>query len=196
MPTLYDDNGSYDKSGMGLDEDAIEVFLDPGEYFVGDDAFQVRTLLGSCVSITLWHPQRRFGAMCHFLLSTRPAQALEMDRRKSNRPANDRRSPTALDGKYADEVMQLMINELRDNRIDARDCQAKVFGGGNMFPQRRMEDNLNVGKKNGETAKMLLRSHGIQIVSEDLYGNGHREVIFNLKNGDVWIRLAKNSAVA
>ncbi len=190
MPTLYDDYGSYEKSSTpDLNDDAIEVFLDPGEYFVGDDTFQVRTLLGSCVSITLWHPRTHFGAMCHFLLSTRPAQAQAMDRRKDSvRSGPDRRGPTELDGKYADEVMQLMLRELRQNGIDPHECQAKVFGGGNMFPNRRMEDQLNVGRKNGETAKILLRSHGIPIVSEDLYGNGHREVIFNLKNGDVWIR--------
>jgi chemotaxis protein CheD len=191
MPILYDDFGGHDKASLALDDSAIEIFLDPGEYFVGDDSFQVRTLLGSCVSITLWHPKRRFGAMCHFLLSTRPAAALDMDRRKANRPANERRSPTALDGKYADEVMLLMMQELRQNEIPVEQCQAKVFGGGNMFPNRRMEDNLNVGKKNGETAKMLLRSHGIPLLSEDLYGNGHREVIFNVGNGDVWIRQVK-----
>lgn len=191
MPILYDDSGGYDKAAMNLDDSAIEIFLDPGEYFVGDDMFQVRTLLGSCVSITLWHKTRRYGAMCHFLLSTRPSGALEMDRRKANRPDHDRRAPNALDGKYADEVMLLMLSELRQADINPHDCLAKVFGGGNMFPNRRLEDNLNVGKKNGETAKMLLRSHGIPIVSEDLYGVGHREVIFNVNNGDVWIRQVK-----
>lgn len=191
MATLYDDFGGHDKSALDLDDSAIEIFLDPGEYFVGDDSFQVRTLLGSCVSITLWHPIKRFGAMCHFLLSSRPAAALDMDRRKANRPANERRAATALDGKYADEVMLLMLSELREAKVAPEQCLAKVFGGGNMFPGRRMEDNLNVGKKNGETAKMLLRSHGIDLVSEDLYGNGHREVIFNVGNGDVWIRQVK-----
>lgn len=191
MPTLYDDFGGHDTAAMELDASAIEIFLDPGEYFVGDDSFQVRTLLGSCVSITLWHRRRRHGAMCHFLLSTRPQQSIELDRRRENRPSHERRVATALDGKYADEVMLLMMSELRQAQISPQECEAKVFGGGNMFPQRRLEDNLNVGKKNGETAKMLLRSHGIPIVSEDLYGNGHREVIFNVSNGDVWIRLVK-----
>ena len=48
---------------------AIDVFLMPGEHFVGDARHRIRTLLGSCVSITLWHPQRRVGAMSHFLLT-------------------------------------------------------------------------------------------------------------------------------
>jgi chemotaxis protein CheD len=34
-------------------------------------AFSIRTVLGSCVSITLWHPVKRVGGMCHFLLPTR-----------------------------------------------------------------------------------------------------------------------------
>ncbi len=183
MSTLYDDFGSYDRSGLPLDDSAIEIFLDPGEYFVGDSGFMVRTLLGSCVSITLWHPQYRFGAMCHFLLSTRP---------KPNTTDADRRNPAQeLDGKYADEVLLLMLRQLREAKISPEQCQAKIFGGGNMFPQRRLDDSLNIGKKNGETARMLLRSHGIPVISEDLYGDGPREIIFNVGNGDVWIRQVK-----
>lgn len=182
MPILYDDYGSYDKPTPEIDDSAIEIYLDPGEYFVGDDMFVVRTLLGSCVSITLWHRRKKFGAMSHFLLSTRPMQAMENDRRKRG---------TDLDGKYADEVLLLMIRELREADIPIEQCEAKVFGGGNMFPNRRQDDLLNVGKKNGETARLLLRSHGIPIVSEDLYGDGHREIIFNVKTGDVWMRQVK-----
>jgi chemotaxis protein CheD len=183
MPTFYDDFGSYEKSELPLDDSAIEIFLDPGEYFVGDSGFTVRTLLGSCVSITLWHPHFKYGAMSHFLLSTRP---------KGNTLTQDRRQPSPeLDGKYADEVLLLMLRQLKDANVKPEQCQAKIFGGGNMFPQRRQDDSTNIGKKNGETARMLLRSHGIPIVSEDLYGNGHREIIFNVSNGDVWIRQIK-----
>lgn len=183
MPMFYDDFGAYDKSQMALDDSAIEIFLDPGDYFVGDASFVVRTLLGSCVSITLWHPRRQYGAMSHFLLSTRrpanPVSPVGVERRQRG---------TDLDGKYADEVLVLMLDQLKDAGIKATECQAKIFGGGNMFPHRRLDDHLNIGKRNGETARMLLNSHKIPIVSENLYGNGHREVIFNVKNGDVWMR--------
>ena len=52
-------------------DDTMEVFLQPGEHFVGDEYYRLRTILGSCVSITLWNRARRIGAMCHFLLSQR-----------------------------------------------------------------------------------------------------------------------------
>lgn len=56
------------KTGAGF-----EVYLLPGEYFVGDARYRIRTVLGSCVSITLWHRRLRIGAMSHFLLSEREA---------------------------------------------------------------------------------------------------------------------------
>jgi hypothetical protein len=38
------------------DTKVIDIFLMPGDVFVGDEQYRVRTLLGSCVSVTLWHP--------------------------------------------------------------------------------------------------------------------------------------------
>ena len=112
---------------------------------MGDASFVVRTLLGSCVSITLWHARRQFGAMSHFLLSSRSplnrTGAVGVERRRSG---------TELDGKYADEVLVLMLDQLKDAGIKGIECQAKIFGGGNMFAHRRMEDHLDIGKKNGE----------------------------------------------
>ncbi len=51
----------------------IDVFLQPGDVYFGDRHTRLRTILGSCVSITLWHPQRLLGGMCHFILPARPA---------------------------------------------------------------------------------------------------------------------------
>ena len=45
------------------------ISLLPGELYFGQRHL-LKTLLGSCVAITLWHPQRQLGGMCHFLLPT------------------------------------------------------------------------------------------------------------------------------
>lgn len=178
MAILYDDFGGREQKAGIIDDDAIEIFLDPGEYFVGDSSFMVRTLLGSCVSITLWHARMRYGAMCHFLLSSRPKNKVRTDE---------------LNGRFADEVLGLMLRELEQADVPVRQCQAKIFGGGNMFPHLGVNDTLNIGKQNGETARMLLRSHGIPVITEDLFGVGHREVIFHVGSGDVWIKHVKNT---
>lgn len=149
----------------------IDVFLLPGDVFVGTDRHRIRTLLGSCVSIVLWHPQRRVGAMSHFMLGDRPG---EPDRR-------------GLDGRYGEEAMQLMLAALRGWRVAAGECKGKLFGGGSMLAGPRSRA-MDVGRRNGEAARRLLRSHGIEVVAESLFGDGHRQVIFEVGSGAVWAR--------
>ena len=57
------------------------VVLRPGDFYFGGGRTRISTLLGSCVSITLWHPQRHVGGMCHYLLARRNGQSdtLSMD---------------------------------------------------------------------------------------------------------------------
>jgi chemotaxis protein CheD len=161
----------------------IDIFLQPGEYFVGDADYRIRTLLGSCVSITLWHPLLRIGAMSHFLLSRRGAAA-------------EQQRDGALDGRYGEEAMALMLAELRLSRVALSECQGKIFGGGNMFPQLQRSESLHVGQQNGQTARELLHAHGIPIVSESLFGDGHRQIIFDVRSGDVWAHHVKPPVAA
>jgi chemotaxis protein CheD len=151
----------------------IDVFLRPGEYFVGDETHRIRTLLGSCVSVTLWSPQRRLGSMSHFLLAARGGTS---------------RTPQGLDGRYGDEALRLMLDELARSDVLPAQCQAKIFGGGEMFPERVAAGYKAIGRRNGEAARELLQSHGIEVVSESLFGSGHRQIIFDVRSGHVWSR--------
>ena len=155
----------------------IDIFLMPGDHFVGDQHYRVRTLLGSCVSITLWHRHRKIGAMSHFLLSNRE-------------PRSD--STSELDGRYAEEAMWLMLQKLEEMNIAPHECEGKIFGGGNMFPVRARTTSRNIGQVNGEAARALLRAHHVPIVSESLFGIGRRNIFFNISNGDVWAHHDKN----
>ena len=162
------------------DVSLMDIFLLPGEYFVGNAKFQVRTILGSCVSITLWHPVARVGGMSHFLLPTR---------------GSSRTASSVLDGHYGDEALALMRHDLQALGVDPRHCQAKLFGGGNMFPGRARTDGTHVGQRNGEAARELLQQHGIPIMTESLFGIGHRQIIFDISKGDIWSRQVRPSAL-
>jgi chemotaxis protein CheD len=157
-----------------------EVFLQPGEYFVGSGC-RVRTLLGSCVSITLWHPRLRVGAMSHFLLWSRGASGV----------APGGRHTAVADGRYGAEVLPLMLRELAALGVRPEACQGKLFGGGDMFPAQgkaRTRVSPGVGLRNGSAAREMLAALGITLVSESLFGVGHRQIAFDLRNGDVWSR--------
>lgn len=152
----------------------IDVFLQPGEYFVGPAGYRIRTVLGSCVSMTLWSPLQRIGAMSHFLLASRGVACDGL--------------AIALDPKYGDEVLELMLHKLARMKVKASQCQAKIFGGGDMFPSYKSNASLTVGRRNGEAARSLLLAHGIELISESLFGEGHRQIVFDIGSGHVWSR--------
>ena len=153
----------------------IEILLQPGEYYFGDRATRIRTVLGSCVSMTFWHPQLLVGGMCHYMLPSRGLERRRLD-------------ATPVDGRYADEALQLLMQEIDATGASHREFEVKLFGGGNMFPGRKSDNH--VGLKNIDIARQLVVRHGFHCVAEHLGGDGHRNVIFNVWSGDVWVRHA------
>ena len=159
---------------MQTPDGVIEIFLQPGDLYFGDRDTRVRTVLGSCVSFTFWHRRLQLGGMCHYMLPSR---------------TSERRSEAVqeLDGRYADEAITLLTKQIDAVGIPHREYQVKMFGGGNMFPGSGNENN-NVGVKNIVTARNLVVKHGFNCVAEHVGGFGHRTVMFDVWDGQVWVR--------
>lgn len=156
----------------------VDIFLKQGEVYFGTQETQIRTVLGSCVAITMWHPGLLLGGMCHYML---PSRAQQLGRA-------DGRAPAVLSGKFADEALALMLARVAKSGTRPEDYQVKVFGGGNMFPLVGKASEDNVGQKNVEIASRLLSHYQLKVMAEHVGGVGHRNVIFNIGTGDVWIR--------
>lgn len=153
--------------------ESSEVFLSPGETAFLSGNASISTILGSCVSVTLWHPARRLGGMCHFLLPTRVT-------------AGFRR----LDGRYGDEAMALLRRALDSAQTHPGEFEAGVFGGANMFPGLNMGIGKEIGRRNIETARELVQQHGFRVVYEHVGGTNHRRIVFDLSVGTVQVRQA------
>lgn len=170
----------------------IEIFLQQGEVYFGDRDTHIRTVLGSCVAVTMWHPTLLIGGMCHYMLPTRQAGGPRLHCRIRNAPIGfpSRRAPAsrALDGKYADEALELMFAEIQRSGTRASEYQIKLFGGGNMFPATTRVRTPHVGQKNIEVVAGLLAHHGLKVRAEHLGGVGHRNLIFDIGSGHVWMR--------
>jgi len=154
----------------------IDIFLQPGEFYFGDRESRIRTLLGSCVAITLWHPRLRVGGMCHYLLPS----------------CSDKANSTELDGRYADQALQLFMVELEKIGSNPGDFEVKMFGGGNQFPGQGNKGALSVPNKNIHFGRSFLKQHGFTIKAEHLGGLGHRNVIFDVWSGHVWVKHVEN----
>jgi chemotaxis protein CheD len=154
-----------------MTEPVMDVFLGPGDLYFGDASTRIRTLLGSCVAVTLWHPRARLGGMCHFVVPRR----------------RDRGGDDPLSGHYADEAFALLLNEIRSTATRPQDYQVKMFGGGNQF-SGRPDPTLDVAARNVEAGLELLALHELRLASMHLGGTGHRQVVLDVWSGDVWVR--------
>lgn len=154
----------------------LEIFLQPGELWFGDRNTRLRTILGSCVTMTLWHPQLQVGGMCHYML-----------------PARTKTASEALDGRYGDEAIEMLLAEVRATTGQVQEFEAKLFGGGHMFNHARRNGRyagVQISDRNIDAGREQLVRHGFKFVAEHVGGQGHREVIFNIWNGHVWVKHA------
>jgi chemotaxis protein CheD len=131
----------------------------------------MRTLLGSCVAITMWHPRYRVGGMCHFVLPSRPPGA----------PA----TPPAP-GWYGDDAVALFLDGIAGTGTRPGDYQVKVFGGGHQFDDPGVGDG--VPRRNVDAALDLLDRRGWRPATVHVGGTGARVIVLDLATGDVWVR--------
>lgn len=146
------------------------VYLSPGDFHFATEPTRISTVLGSCIAVTLWHPQRRIGAMCHFMLPNR--------RIRGNR----------LSGKYADEAFEMFMIEVESHRTLPGDYQVKLFGGGEMFPHHKTTLVNGVSDMNIEAALQLAGQYHLNVTAQDIGRTGHRNIVFDTWNGDVWVK--------
>ena len=156
-------------------ENLNEVFLNPGEVHFGGGNTRISTLLGSCVSIPLWHPRLRIGGMCHYMLARRA------------RPAS-----APLDGRYADEAFAILLGHVSVAGTRPIEYQAKLFGGANMLSDL-VTDSVDIGRNNVAQGESLLASCQIALLAEHVGGSSQRKLHFDLWSGDVWLASPQGS---
>jgi chemotaxis protein CheD len=136
------------------------VELMPGDVAMGFAGDQLKTLLGSCVSVILTDPRRTVAAMCHIVHAGEPNEA------------------NASNTAYAAVAMEEMFTRLMCVGIIPAQCEAYVFGGGNMFPKFMLQ--RHVGENNVEWVLNFLHAQGIPVVDQSFGGNGYRKVFWTV----------------
>nr|WP_136250890.1 chemoreceptor glutamine deamidase CheD [Ningiella ruwaisensis] len=151
--------------------DAVKIL--PGEYFATKENTMIVTVLGSCVSVCLRDPITRVAGMNHFLL---PA----------NKDTVNFNSDSARYGVYA---MEVLINHLIKLGASKARLEAKVFGGGNVLKQLRIN---SVGEQNAAFVEEYLSTENIRVSAKDLLGEFPRKIYFFPLTGEVKVRKLKS----
>jgi len=152
------------------------LVLMPGQMHIGQHVASLRTLLGSCVAITLWHPQRRIGGMCHFLLPQRQRQPGE--------PA---------DGRYGDEAVEAMVQSLKALRTSPEQYVAHLYGGADTMSGTSAA-KFNIGERNIEQGWKLIDRYGFLLEGVDVGEDIPRMVSLSLADGQVNMRRGTGQA--
>lgn len=154
----------------------IDIFLHPGEWYFGDRDTRIHTTLGSCIAVTLWHPDLKQGGMCHYML-----------------PGSDQPGE-ALNARYGNDALELMMKEVRRLRRCAGGYEAKLFGGASMFDVG--PGGSSVAQRNIRAAERLMQHHNLTVVARSLGGTGYRQLVFDIASGDVWVRQGESRDAA
>lgn len=148
--------------------EANDACLLQGEWFFGAGR-AIYTLLGSCVAVTVWHPSRRIGGMCHFVLPNGPRSQIDMNPR------------------YADGALRALATEIQRVGLINSEFEVGLFGGGNMFSNSEF-GAYDIGKRNVDAGRRILLASEFRIAREQTGGKVYRQVHLDLTTGHILVR--------
>jgi chemotaxis protein CheD len=154
------------------------LFLNPGGYFFGQLDGELVTLLGSCVSLCAWHPEKRLLLATHVVLPERPSDTLLKDTR------------------YGDVVMQTALADVFRHRTQIHEYKLALFGGSTTLYTPDEYKNC-VGSRNVNYMRYVVEEVMKSSVSkEDTGGTQHRRLQIDGINGRFRVSLLEKTPVS
>lgn len=146
------------------------IYLKPGELYFADTGLVIHTVLGSCVSITMYCRRLKVGIMSHCML---PSSAEAAQNGEDNM-------------KYVDCAVIYMNRRFTELRIDKRETEVKLFGGSDMFSAK--DAASTVGQRNIKASMGILDNMGYVLSASDTGGAFTRKLYFSIETGTVYQR--------
>ena len=146
------------------------VFLQPGELLTSETPVSVKTVLGSCVAVTMWSPRLGVGAISHCLLPSAGAPLAALAEEEALR--------------YVDATIELMLLDFAARGATPAELEVKFFGGAG----RVGADGYRVGHRNIECVREVLARHGIRAAASATGGRHGRVIQFDTGTGLVLVK--------
>lgn len=160
----------------GLGHGLPKVFLQTGDCFFGVQPTLVTTVLGSCLAVTVHAKAQGIGAICHAFLPD-----------STDGKRTGQREPQVC--RYVDTALQNMLETMDKVGVPRRDLTIKMFGGSSGIAVQGMEhSSYDIGRRNVEMARKLLKFARLNIQVEDVGGSQGRKLMFHTQTGEVWVK--------
>lgn len=148
-----------------------EHFLYPSKIYASKEPCNIKTLLGSCVSVCMYDYKLKIGGMNHYMLPV----------------WNEKQEKSS---KYGDVAIELLMLKMYKLGCEQKNIIAKVFGGANVIVNTG--ENVTIGETNSLLAISELKKIKIPIMIANIGGNYGRKLIFNTYTGEVKMKLLKD----
>ncbi len=127
--------------------------------------------LGSCVGICLIDSATKVAAMAHIMLP---------DSKSARNVTNT--------AKFADTAIAIMVDKMLSLGAKQTRMIAKIAGGAQMFSLNRQIELLNIGARNADTVRNVLKEMKISLVADETGGNFGRSIEFDSVTGKMRIK--------
>ena len=151
-------------------DDVSSRYLLPGEIHFDDQPIMVNTVLGSCISVTMFNKQNRIGMICHGMMP----DSKETFKQDENCM------------KYLDCCIIHMHEKFGSFGVNPAEIEVKIFGGSDMFAYSGAAETI--GTKNIASAVTNLDKLRYKIIAKDVGGQFTRKLYFSTETGIVYVR--------
>lgn len=127
--------------------------------------------LGSCIGLTLYDPVVKIGGLVHYML-----------------PDSTKLKNNSNIAKFGDTGIRELYRKMIEKGASPTRMVAKIAGGAKMFEVSGLSSVGNVGERNAEEAKLILKELKVRLVAEDTGLNYGRTVVLNCENGEYLIK--------
>ncbi len=148
------------------------INLQPGEVYFSpsqgnDTTKELKTILGSCVAVTIWHSKSKVAGMCHYLLA--------------HEAKNSRATHVIQKYRYGEEALDYLLMKMALlHPLD--EYELALYGGSNMYPSLTTP---SIGEVNVKFAHDWANKNKLVFNKQDILGNNGRSVTLDLNTGSV-----------
>lgn len=93
--------------------------------------------------------------------------------------------------RFADYAVPLLVFKMKNLGSFTMNMEARIAGGANIFKSLATDRISDIGRRNIEAVRGILKRIGIRIAGEDVGGDYGRTVRFNAGSGEVWVSSKK-----
>lgn len=134
--------------------------------------------LGSCIGIAVYDKTLKIAALAHIML-----------------PDSTQFKNVTQPLKFADLAIPILLEKMERGGSNRRSLVAKIAGGASMFNFSDKNMVSDIGSRNANSVRELLKREKIPLLAEDVGGNKGRTMILDSKDGTVTIRIVGQGVI-